>query len=155
VPRFVVGRREVGGQAGEDLPLIDSIIRGTKWGRHVPMIMRRRRFQTKPPPSHYGRYRTRICDLYDRVDGQRVALASTFPTVPLRTGRTPFSVSGSPKMSSLSRSNHRKRTINKNNRHHTTLRVVVCAACLSALLPSRGSSLDLLLMTVLFHSARL
>src|SRR5258706_14873141 len=51
---------------------------------------------------HYGSYRTRICDLYDRVDGQRVTLASTFPTVPLRTGRTPFSVSGSPKVSSLS-----------------------------------------------------
>jgi hypothetical protein len=36
VPRFVVGRREVGGQAGEELPLIDSITRGTKWGRYVP-----------------------------------------------------------------------------------------------------------------------
>src|SRR6266566_2776278 len=102
-----------------------------------------------------GRYRTRICDLYDRVGSQRVTLASTFPTAPLRTGRTPFSVSGSPKVSSLSHRNHRKRTINKNNRHHTTLRVVVCAACLSALLPSRGSSLDLLLMTMLCHSARL
>src|SRR5438270_10254409 len=78
-----------------------------------------------------GQYKTRTCDLYDRVDGQRVTLASTFPTVPLRTGRTPFSVSGSPKVSNLSHRNHRKRTINKNNRHRTTLRVVVCAACLS------------------------
>src|SRR5258708_22121983 len=89
-------------------------------------------------PLFYVRYRTRICDLHDRVDGQRVTLASTFPTVPLRTGRTPFSVSGSPKVSSLSRPNHRKRTINKNNRHPTTPRVVVCAACLSGLLPGRG-----------------
>ncbi len=136
--RFVVGGREVGGQAGEGLSLIDSITRGTKWGRHVPMKMKGRRFQTKPPPSHGGRYRTRICDLYDRVGSQRVTLASTFPTAPLRTGRTPFSVFGSPKVPSLSHRNHRKRTINKNNRHHTTLRVVVCAACLSALLPSRG-----------------
>jgi len=59
-------------------------------------------------PLFYGRYRTRICDLHDRVGGQRVTLASTFPTTPLRTGRTPFSVSGSPKMSVLSRPNHRK-----------------------------------------------
>src|SRR5258708_39715869 len=88
-------------------------------------------------PLFYGRYRTRICDLHDRVDGQRVTLASTFPTVPLRTGRTPFSVSGSPKVSNLSHRNHRKRTINKNNRHRTTLRVVVCTACLSALLSIR------------------
>jgi hypothetical protein len=60
-----------------------------------------------------GRYWIRTGDLYDRVGSQRVTLASTFPTAPLRTGRTPFSVSGSPKASSLSHRNHRKRTINK------------------------------------------
>ena len=45
-----------------------------------------------------GCYWDRTSGLFDRVGSQRVTLTSTFPATSLRTGRTPFSVSGSPKV---------------------------------------------------------
>ena len=94
--------------------------------------------------------RGRTSDLQNEVGRQRVASGAlsldsklyqmhvSISPFPNRTGEFPrIRLSKGPAFA-LGRLNDRKRTMNKNNRHRTTLRVVVCAACLSALLPSRG-----------------
>lgn len=113
-----------------------------------------------PPKMQNGQYwpfhktsdpeRGRTSDLQNEVGRQRVASGALSPDsklyqmhvsispFPNRTGEFPrIRLSKGPAFA-LGRLNDRKRTMNKNNRHRTTLRVVVCAACLSALLPSRG-----------------